>query len=194
MKECIFYYFIVAQVDFICDKSNIAEEYSLLNNRVQKIFEAKFGKGIQPGKYTVLSGIPARKEYFIWNAEHVKFLEKNYGIKDFNKNMSHTFEVDQEKVVLKLGGNNIVYNTDIHKNDALRCLSEVGNTYFLYMYSETKELKEFKSYYNRFKNQVSINESDPRLNYLFRIHSQIKEETNEFREFYNIKSFYGVKI
>lgn len=193
MKECIFYYYVVAQIDFICDKNNIGEEYSILNSRVQKIFETKFGKGIQPGKYTTLSGIPARKEYFIWNAEHVKFIENNYKIKDFNKNMSHMFEADQEKVVLKLSGN-IVYKADSHKNDALRCLSEIGNTYFLYMYAETKELKDFKSYYNRFKNQISINESDPRLNNLFRIHSQIKEEVKEFQDFYNIKVFYGVKI
>lgn len=194
MKQCTFYYFIVAQIDFICDKNNILQEYSILDNRVQKIFQTKSYKENLLSNTLTLSKIYSKKEYFIWNEEYIKFLEKTYKIKNFNRSISDLFEVDQEKVVFKLKKSNIIYNADVHKNDALKYLSEIGNTYFIYKYTETKELKEFKSYYNRFKHRISINESDPRLNYLFRMHFLIKNEIYEFQDFYNIKSFYGVII
>ena len=157
-----FYYFIVAQIDLISNIENITENYEIINNKIRSIFP--------------------RENFYIWNNEHIKHLENYYNINDvnlFTYCRINNYEVSQKGVLLK--GGEFLYLPQPHKNDVLRSLTEIGNTYFIYSY---EKIIDFKLYY-------SINELDPRLNSLFRKPVSIKEKLGKIQEVYNVKSFYG---
>lgn len=176
-KKCTFYYYAFAQIDLICTVDEISKKIRAL----EEDYYISFLHHSIDKKLNNMS----RNEIIIWNEEYYKKIMEEYKIEKLNVH----FDASQESLIFK----NIVYEAKNHENDALRFLSGIGRTYFLYIYEQSYYLSEFKQYYNKLKNTVSISNRDPRLNSLFRPFYSLAEKIKK-ENVYNLKTFYGVSV
>ena len=86
-----------------------------------------------------------------------------------------------------------------HQDDALKFLLNIGRSYIIYYHAEQEDLSQYRNYYNKYKNIVSVKPEEEFWVNKLQKHRDMKYKINishawHKMEIYNVREYFGVKV